>query len=179
MKPQEVGLRLAALTALKSIVEDEIEGARAAMSSALLDVQSATGADRIVVSLPGEGGPVKVASVSLLKEEPGVSIDPGKLLAWCREHAPDEVVCAVRDSFRRGLLTHLIAAGDDVVDRRTGMVVDFATPKPAAPASGRFTLRFEGGTNGIGRELLADAWRGGELDKLGVLGTPALPGGAS
>lgn len=161
--PKEIGLHLCALHALRDLVDQEIAVVRADMSTALLHVQAEMGADRVVVSLPGEDGPEKVASVSLVKESDGIDIDPAGFLDWTKENAPDEVVCAVRDSFRRGLLTHLEVAGDDVVDRRTGSVVDFARPRPTAGPTGKFTLRFEGGTNGAGRERIAAAWRDGQL----------------
>lgn len=173
MNAKDVGLKLAALTALRDLVDAEVTIVRAEMSAALLAVQEATGADRIAVTLPGEDGPEKVASVSLVKETEGIDIDPARFLAWAQENAPDEVVCAVKEPFRRALLGHLIVAGDAVVDKRTGMVVEFATPRPAAPPSGRFMLRFEGGTDGYGRAAIGAAWREGRLSDIAA----ALPGG--
>lgn len=173
--PKDVGLRLAALSALRDLIDGEITNARADMSQALLDVQAATGADRIVITLPGdEGG--KVGSVSLVKDGgPSVEIDPAAFLAWCQENAEDEVVYAVREPYRRALMARLVVDGGDVIDPTTGMVCDFARPRPVAESSGRFTLRFEGGTNGVGRELIASAWRRGQLHLTGAMG---ITGGA-
>lgn len=170
---KDVGLRLAALTALRDLVDAEVAILRAEMSAALLAVQEVTGADRIAVTLPGEDGPERVASVSLVKEAEGIDIDPARFLAWAQENAPDEIVRAVKEPFRRALLSHLVVAGDSVVDKRTGMVVEFATPRPAPAPSGRFMLRFEGGPDGYGRAAIAAAWREGRLSNIAA----ALPGG--
>jgi hypothetical protein len=157
--PKDIALRLATLSALRDLIDSEVTSVRAEMGPALAAANEAMGQDRVAVSIhDADGDPVKVAAVTLTKESASIEIDPAGFLAWTQENAPDEVVPAVRDSFRRGVLSHLEIAGEDVVDRRTGMVVAFAKPRAASTVP-RFMLRFESG----GRELVAEAWRSGSL----------------
>lgn len=171
MSAKETAFRLAALTALKDLIDSEVQSIRKnEMGPALLFHYTETGGDRITVTLPGSKTKLATVTLDVKEDEPEdtISIDAQRFVEWVIDNAPDEVLPVVRSTYAKVVADRLVIADDGVTvfDSRTGDVADYATVVPGGPVpdpTGKFTLRFEGGTGGVGRETFAEAWRSGEL----------------
>lgn len=168
MSAKDTAFRLAALSSLRDLIDSEVKNIRGEMSTDLLAHYEETDGDRINVTMPGTR--TKLATVTLdtkeAESEDTISVDARKFLAWVQENAPDEIVPTVRATYAKVITDRLVIDGEDVIDPKTGQVVEFATVVPAGPApepTGKFTLRFEGGTGGLGRTAFAEAWASGAL----------------
>lgn len=117
MNPPE---KVAALSALKHGIEKQIEVEKAAAMALAESVG--------VKTFKTPFGPVTVAG-----REAGTAVIPDEtlLMEWVKVHQPHniETITRVRPSAVNAILTDLVAVGGDVVNRRTGEVVDFATVK--------------------------------------------------
>lgn len=164
MSAKDIAFRLAAITTLRDLLSTEIETIRKnEMAPALLAHYNDTGGDRLHITLPGEKA--KLAAVTMKIPKPAeatVDINPARFLAWVQQNNPGEVVPTVRASYAKVVAERLVVDGDDVIDPLSGEVVEYATAREAGPdpePTGEFTLLFEGGTGGLGRETFKAAWQ--------------------
>lgn len=65
-------------------------------------------------------------TLTVVRPAPAIAVDPEGLLAWVREHRPDELVPRVRESFVEAFTKSLTVVDGEVVDG-DGTVVEFAT----------------------------------------------------
>lgn len=168
MSAKETAFRLAALTALRDLIDTEVKTIRTDLGPELVAHYDETGGDRINITMPGDRTKLANVTLDVKADEPEdtISIDPKKFIVWVEQNAPDEIVPTVRGSYAKVISDRLVIDDAGVVDPYLGLVVDYATVIPAGPApepTGKFTLRFEGGTNGLGRTEFAAAWRDGLL----------------
>lgn len=142
---------------LKDRLAEADAAGRAEVLRQLKAAREALGVKSVDIELP-DGTVVGTASLS--QPKPGVTVDEAGFLKWAIAEHPEEVVQAVRESFRRAVMARLRIVGDDtVVDKKTGYVVEWASVRHAAPEPTTFSVRFADG----GRVAIEDAWRGGVL----------------
>jgi hypothetical protein len=166
---KDAALRAAVLKRLKEKIRLADEAGRAEALDMFLAARDTLGVKSVDVVLP-DGQ--KVASATLPAPQPGVVVDEEQFRAWVQAEHPDEIVQAVRESFRRAVMKSLVIHGDKVVNRRTGETVSWARVRPAADRPTHFTITF----TPAGRELIEQAWADGKLNLLDVV-TPALGAG--
>lgn len=169
MSLKEATLRAAILKRLQEKISEVDKAGRAEGLQQFLAARDALGVKTVDVTLT-DG--TKVARATLPTPQPGIRVDDEAFLEWVRSERPEEIVEAVRESFRRAVLKDLTIHGDTVVNKRTGEVVEWASVRPAAENPTHFTLTFVGD----GRDLIEAAWADGRLNILDVL-TPALSAG--
>lgn len=97
--------------------------------------------------------------------------DPAKFLAWAREHAPTEIVEAVRESFTRNVLESVKARGG-WLDKATGEVVEV----PGVTVSQGDPYPKVDLADGAG-DAIGKAWRAGQIDLGQMLALPPAEGG--
>lgn len=159
-RPQEAALRVAALQALRDLIDVGVTQAREELLSAMIDLQEREGAEMVKVRLGADG--THVATTALIWPRPGIDVDPSKLLAYVKANHPTEVVEAVTEPFRRALIARLKIEDDGtVIDPGTGIIADFATARPAT-GKPSFRLTYTAGDT-PGRAAIAKAWRTGQL----------------
>ncbi|MFE9391631.1 hypothetical protein [Streptomyces sp. NPDC006784] len=161
MDMKQLALAEAALKTLGDAVKDQLAEVREQMQTHLDD----TGASRVDATLP-DG--TKVATVSRSESKPkAVVIDEATLLAWVREHAPDEitsrVVTEIRPAYMTALLARLTAAGAaEVPDEETGEIREVPGVEMRTSRVTTHTVRAAKG----GAEAIVAAWRSGQLAHL-------------
>lgn len=78
-------------------------------------------------------------TVTGVRPQPAISLDPEAFLAWVVEHRPDEIRPTVNPAFRAAYLAELRVVGDCVIDRN-GEVIEFASVRRGRPyLTTRFT----------------------------------------
>lgn len=158
-------LRAAVLGALVDLVKEEHADARQDATDAFVETHKETGARSIDVTLPD--GTV-VGQAALVKSKDSIRITDRKaFLAYVLDNHPDQV--RVEYPFERGFIAGLLQCADGtIIDRRTGELVTFAAMVPAAGAKPQMRITYAKGDPErlSGRELIALAWRNGELDKI-------------
>lgn len=170
MSLKEDVLAAALVKLIKERVAEAEQSGRADLLAQLAKAYEAMGVKSVSVELP-DG--TKVGTITLTAPRQGVHIDDASFLRWVKAKHPDEVVIAVRESFRRAVAARLKIVGDEVIDKTTGEVMPWASVRPAADQPTSFSVRFANG----GREAVEEAWRDGRLDPLAHLAAPALPAG--
>jgi hypothetical protein len=155
---------------LKELIAEADGAGRAEALAQLVAANEALGVKSVDVTLP-DG--TKVGTATLTATKPGISIDDAAFMRWVQAEHPGEVVPAVRESFRRLVVSRLMVDGDKVIDKTTGEVVAWARVRPAAPRPTSFSVRYADG----GREAIETAWREGRLNPLDHLTGRALPAG--
>lgn len=159
MSLKEDAITVAALRALRDIVDAEYETARLRVLTGLHEARDKVGLKSMRVTLP-DGTPV--ATVTLIDPKPATVIgNEAAFVAWVADHYPSEIETQVRvrPSWQRKFFSELDPSADPVIDPRTGEAVKGLETIPASePRS--FCLRsLPGGTQEIIR-----AWRCGSLD---------------
>lgn len=111
--------RVAALTALKAGLDDQLEKAK---REAILEVATQRSAS----------WNTPYGRVNMTRDEEKVEIHADDFLAFCQQHYPDEVVAtySVRSSFVDAFRRELTIVAGEVIHKGTGEVVDFARVKP-------------------------------------------------
>ena len=156
MSLREDAARLAVLRELRDRLEEEISTSRQQVWAELAVARATLGVTSVAVEL-ADG--VKLGTVSVVTPKDGIDVDPAGLLAWVRECHPDELVQAVRESFRRAVLAHLKPGEDgQVVHAGTGEVVPWARVRPAGEPTA-FTYRPAAGASAA----IVEAYRAGRL----------------
>lgn len=161
----DLALREAALKTLSDAIGDELKTVKAEMAAEL----AAAGATQAAALLP-DGTKVGTSSLSVPQPSARV-VDEAAFTGWVAEHAPDETIVTVRDSYRKSLLAKLTAAGAaEVADPETGKII---------PVRG-VEIRVGEPTHTVrlsthGRARIAAAWRDGQLAHLDL---PQIAGGA-
>lgn len=169
MNLKEAALRAAVIKRLKELLDEADKEGRTETLSLFLEAHQALGVKSVDITLPtGE----KIATATLPAPRPKVDVDEGAFLEWVRREHPEELVVEVRESFRRALLKDLVAVDDQVVNKKTGEVVPWASVRPAAEPSS-FTVRF----TPAGREAIEEAWRSGQLGLLEYVAPRQLEAG--
>jgi hypothetical protein len=148
---KELALNVAVLKALA----DKVAEAAAQARTALLQEMAATGAEKVTAQI----GDHKVASVSLVggHKVTAVVVDEADLLAWVKQHRPEEIEERVRPAYRKALLDELGSNGEEV----PGVELSLST----AYLSNRFA--------GDGKAAIAQAWTSGALALPEILALPA------
>lgn len=159
MSLKEDAITVAALRALRDIVDAEYEAARRRVMTGLREARDEVGLKSMRVTLP-DGTPV--ATVTLVDPKPATVVsNEAAFVAWVADHYPSEIETQVRvrPSWQRKFFSELDPSADPVADPRTGEIVKGLETMPASePRS--FCLRsLPGGT----QELIR-AWRCGGLD---------------
>jgi hypothetical protein len=159
MSLKEDAITVAALRALRDIIDAEYEAARLRVMTGLREARDKVGLKSMRVTLP-DGTPV--ATVTLIDPQPATVVgNEAAFMAWVADHYPGaiETQVRVRPSWQRKFFSELDPSADPVADPRTGEIVKGLETKPASePRS--FCLRsLPGGTQEIIR-----AWRSGGLD---------------
>ena len=67
--------------------------------------------------------------VSLTRRAPSIVVDDAALLQWADEHAPHLVTRTIAPAAKKTIMGGWEIDGDDVVDKATGEIVDFASVK--------------------------------------------------
>ncbi|MGE9695944.1 hypothetical protein [Streptomyces sp. CH6] len=172
--------REAILKALLDQIKDAYKDAQADVQTLVDQQYAATGSTRHEAVLGG----VKVGSITRRAGEKSAQItDEKKFTAWVAETYPSEYIVqitkAVRATFTAALLSQMTAAqAAQYADPETGEVHDVpgVEIKPARARS--HALTFSRATKAQplgGREVIARAWREGQLDPAALLASPALP----
>jgi hypothetical protein len=169
--------RAAVLKALADLILTAGRDARDEADADLLAAYTADGVTAKEIRLPGVDRPV--AKLSLSPGKTGLLLNEEALLAWCRVHAPTEVVeekvvvaASVRPAYVAALTARLqVGEGGRVFDPDTGDVVPFARVVPAGAP--RIAMTFPAG----GRGAIAGAYRDGALTLPQVLALTAGPTG--
>jgi hypothetical protein len=167
---KEATLRAAVIKRLQEKISEVDKAGRVDGLEQFIAAQDALGVKTVDVTLP-DG--TKVARATLPSPQPGIRVDEAAFIAWVRDQRPDEIVDAVRESFRRAVLKDLVINDGEVVNKRTGESVDWAYVRPAADRPSSFSVTFVG----EGRDLIEQAWRNGDLNILDIIVPPALPAG--
>lgn len=108
------------LTAVK-VLQTALADAEAGLKAEALRLADVTGATTLKAPL---------GRVNIVRKDAKPIIDAAELLAWTKEHFPQEVITVehVRPSFAKALEAELAVAGDDVVNTRTGEIAPFSQP---------------------------------------------------
>lgn len=170
MSLKDATLRAAVIKRLQEKISEVDKAGRADGLEQFIAARDALGVKTVDVTLP-DG--TKVARATLPAPQPGIRVDETAFLAWVRDQRPDEIVDAVRESFRRAALKDLVIHGDEVVNKRTGEPVEWASVRAAADRPSSFSVTFVGD----GRDLIEQAWKNGDLNILDIIVPPALPAG--
>jgi hypothetical protein len=164
MSLKEDATTVAALKALRDMVDAEYETARLRVLAGLREARVAMGLKSMRVTMPDD---TPVATVTLIDPKPSIAVDDeAAFLVWVRDHYPDQIETQVRvrPSWQREFISNLDATSDQVADPGTREAIKGLIALPASePRS--FALRpLPGGTREITR-----AWRRGDLDLRRVL----------
>lgn len=170
MNLKDATLRAAITKRLKELLDEADKTGRVETLALLIAAHDALGVKTVDVRLP-DG--TKVARATLPTPQPGVTVDEAAFLDWVRRERPDELVEAVRESFRRAALKDLKVVGGEVVNKRTGEVVPWARVRPAADKPTSFTVTFVD----EGREAIEEAWRDGRINPLELVTRPEIEAG--
>lgn len=114
-----------------------------------------------------------VANATLPQPKDSIEFDDAAFLAYVEVERPDEVVKTVNPAFATAIKRHLAIEGDQVVDTRTGEVVEWARVRPAGQPK-NFTITF----TRDGRDAIAEAWQKSPESVLEFLAPPELPAAA-
>ncbi|MFD8611041.1 hypothetical protein [Streptomyces sp. NPDC059631] len=166
--------KLAALGALLDEVKRAYAEARTDVQHHLNQQHKASGTSQLDAMLPGG---TKVGTVSRIGGEKAAQItDPAAFTAWVRDHFPSEHVVdivpmqvrtSVRPAWSTQALAAMTAAGvPRFVDEATGEVhnVPGVEIRPSKAAGLRMTYSRKSKSSAYdGRELVAEAWRSGDL----------------
>ncbi len=162
----------------KTVLSALVDAMKAELAEANTDVQylldqqaRATGSTKFDAALP-DG--VKVGSISLVGGEATAQVtDPAAYIAWARAAYPSEattvIVKDVRASFTAALLAQMTAAGiAQYADPETGEVHDVpgVAIRPSRARTNRLTFARATKARAAGRDLVAAAWRDGQLADL-------------
>lgn len=192
MNVKDKNLRLALLKAMADAIAEEMAAERAEHTAMLRAQYDESGVKSFDVKLPGGG---KVGTISLSIPKPSTAVvNTDAFVEWCRENLPTAVTATVIPAMPERTETIVIPAtpertvytvddkmtdallkgarpvdpaGGMVVDE-DGTVIDGVEYRPAGDPKS-FSVRYEAG----GRDALAVAYRGGELDHL--VGGSILP----
>lgn len=159
----EAAARSAVLKTLLDEVKTAYEQSRKEVRAAMVE----QGAERVAASLP-DG--TKVAQIVLSQPRETIGVDDRAFLEWVRENHEDELVIppvTVRSSFRDAILARLTIVGGQVVDTKTGQVVEWAHVNPAGEPYP--TTKLITG----GKEAILAAWNDGVIS-LDALSTKAI-----
>lgn len=172
MTLRDEAARLAVLGALRDRLNEEIATSRGHVWAGLVAARRVLGMKSATVTLP-DG--TKVGTVTITEPDSGVDVDTTAFLAWCQEHHPDEVVPAVRESFRRAVLGGLVEVDGEFFYK--GTLVPWARLRPAGDPTS-FSYR----PSPDAAKAILDAYRDGRLTP-SVLpeldGPPAEPEGGA
>lgn len=104
-------------------------------------------------------------TVTTVKPKPAISLDPDGFLRWVRAHRPDELLEHVNPAFQAAFVADLQAVGDEVVDKSTGEVVEFAHVHHRRPYL--TTKLTEESKNAAEAQIIAavEAWNPLEVDQ--------------
>ena len=120
--PPTAAERYAGLVALRDGLDALIGAAKADVIAEAADLRSASW------STP-------FGRVNAARDDARVVLDDDAFTAWALQHRPDEVttrtVHDVNPAFRKAVLADLVAVAGQVVDKRTGEVVEWAHIAPA------------------------------------------------
>jgi hypothetical protein len=127
---EQAAEEVAALTALKAGLDDQIAAAKRRM------IDAAAGMTKATVATP-------YGRVLVTRSEEHVEYIPDRFLEWVKEHHPTEVITteSVNPAFARAMLENLTIVRGEVVDKRSGEFVAYAyltdqgDPYVAYPAS--------------------------------------------
>jgi hypothetical protein len=167
MSMQEAATREAVLKALRDAIDGELKTARDDVQAALDD---SAGVRQVDAKLP-DG--TLVAKIILTDPSPAAVVtDVEAYTAWVRDHHPAgeanitrRVATEVRPAFTTLLLGELTAAGvPQWVDKETGVVHDVPGVEIRATRARSHSVRFEK----TGKQLVADAWRAGQLTDIAL-----------
>ncbi|RPE34969.1 hypothetical protein [Kitasatospora cineracea] len=165
MSLADLAAREAVLKALSDAIGDELKATRAQVQA---ELDAAAGVRQVAASLPGDR---QVAKISLTDPAPAAMVvDPEAFLAWVRDQHPAgsvnitrRVVTEVRPAFTTALLAELTAVGTaEWCDPETGVLYQVPGVEIRATRARSHSVRFDKG----GRDLVAQAWRAGELQHL-------------
>lgn len=163
MKLSEAAARSAVLKTLLDEVKAAYEQSRKEVHAAMVE----QGAERVAAALP-DG--TKVAQIVLSQPRESIGIDDRAFLEWVRENHEGELVIppvTVRSSFRAAVLGQLTIVRGEVVDTKTGQVIEWAHVNPAGEPYP--TTKLVTG----GKEAILAAWNDGTIS-LDALSTKAI-----
>lgn len=168
---RDAAAREAVLKTLLDAVKGEYDAARAEVQQHLDEARATSGVSRVDATLPD--GTV-VAKVGISDPKPAATVtDEAAFLAWVRENRKDQVhaelVVKVRPAFQTALLAELTAADTTQWVDEDGVLHTVPGVEIRATRARTHSVRFEK----TGRELVADAWRAGQLTELVTLALPA------
>ena len=159
METKDRATRVAVLTALRDAIDIAIDNDREDLTYNLKDLSNMFGVKSIDIELPN-GDKVATASLSISDRKPFVNSEKD-FLNWVQENHPNEIVRIVRASFQKALFERAVV-GDigEAVDFRTGEIIAGVLFSDGGVE--KLTVRFKKN----GRELVADAFREGELEAI-------------
>lgn len=159
--------------AVAKLLQEELTSAdkmtRAHGLGLFLAAYESFGLKSMEVRLP-DGSHIANATLPQGKSRP--EIDDAAFLSVVETEQPGEVVRSVNPAYKKAVERHLKVVGDEVVDTRTGAVVEWARVRQPGPARS-FTITF----TAEGREAVKEAWRNDPASVLEYLAAPALPAG--
>lgn len=158
MNLRETALRLAAIT----VIADAAKEAKDRLRDQFADQLNAVGADAAKAALDS----TEVAKVSLVspKSSPQITNETA-FIAFVEQSRPDEVVKAVRESFKKHFLDNVVEVNGESIYTPTGEVISFVGFKAR---ESYVSTRFAKG----GREAIADAFRNRSLNPAELIDTP-------
>lgn len=193
MTPREHALRVAVLEAILESAKSELSKARKAAEPEFAAVRRDGGKQQAVMLPDG----TEIGLISIKAGPVTVNAPEDKLMAWVREHCPDEIeqyvtdaaladaevidmigACfpgsvkeRLRSSARAALVSEMTESGGFVADKDSGELTQLGTVENHKP-TGAFTL------NGVGaqarRKQIVAEWQRGNLREI-ALGPLALP----
>ena len=193
MTPREHALRVAFLEAIAEYAKVELAKARKGAEPVFAVVRK-DGGKQLAVMLPGGE---EIGLISIKAGVPTVTADEDELLAWVREHSPDDIeeyidpqalsdaevidmikACfpdsvkeRLRPAARESLLKEMTESGGFVADKQTGDLELLGTIENHDP-TGAFVLSGAGAK--ARRDRIMTEWQRGNLREL-ALGPLALP----
>ena len=115
---RDLALEIAAITTLVDHLDDKKESLR----DNFQQIANELGADATKAVLDGK----EIAKISLVMSKPKpMVIDEKAFLKFVKTFRPDEIVEAIRDSYRKVWLERLSPHEDGAIDEETGEIFDF------------------------------------------------------
>jgi hypothetical protein len=155
----DAAARCAVLKTLTDTVKAAYEDSRKVVHELMVE----QGAERVSAAI----GEQKIAQIVLTEPKPSISLIEDDFLDWVTLSYDHELVHTVRSSFKAAILARLVAVDGQVVDTKTGAVVEWARVNPA---SERYTTTK---LNPGGREAILAAWHAGDIS-LDALSQPEI-----
>lgn len=168
MSKIETGLRVAALTTLRDLIDSQLEQARAEMREQLVSLSEAYGVKSIEVK--ADGDPVASATLSDAKPKPYV-LDERALIEWMADRFPTSILTKkyVEPAFLKSFLETIVFEDDMAVSTATGEILEFIGKQDGRQT---LTIRFKP----EGRNKVAAMFGSGSANLIDYIEQPQLEG---